>query len=120
MMKDKHKTRMKRLARKFCRRHNVYAEFDSSVANLIEHAYVSAYLICLHESRHKLSDFEQEIAKLKSIEQFQWSSNEDIRSQLKRSNEKLTKAKEVIKLLLWDSIKDVERAEQFLKEVDHV
>jgi hypothetical protein len=53
--KNEIKYRMKRLARKFCRRNNVYEEFDSSVGRLIEKAYSSAYLLCLHENKTKIN-----------------------------------------------------------------
>lgn len=48
--KSEIKYRMKRLARKFCRRNSVYESFDNSVGKLIEKAYLSAYLLCLHEN----------------------------------------------------------------------
>lgn len=51
MTREEIKYRMKRLARKFCKRNKVYEEFDSSVGKLIEKAYISAYLLCLHESQ---------------------------------------------------------------------
>lgn len=52
MTRDEIKYRMKCLARKFCKRNNVYKEFDSSVGKLIEKAYISAYILCLHESKN--------------------------------------------------------------------
>ena len=52
MTREDIKYRMKRLARKFCKRNKVYEEFDSSVGKLVEKAYISAYLLCLHENQH--------------------------------------------------------------------
>lgn len=67
---------------------------------------------------------EAENAELKSVADFQTSSNMDRYFQLKRSKEKLTKAKELIEDMYYripasysDYFKDVmERAKQFLKE----
>jgi hypothetical protein len=59
------KDRMKHLARKFCRRNNVYTEFDSSVGKLIEKSYLSAYLLCLHENKNKIAELEAQVEKMK-------------------------------------------------------
>jgi len=63
--KDEIKSRMKHLARKFCRRNNVYEEFDNSVGKLIEKSYLSAYLLCLHESKNKIAELETQIEEMK-------------------------------------------------------
>ena len=70
----------------------------------------------------------KENAELKSIADFQTSSNMDRYFQLKRKKEQLTKAKEIIKVLLdtqsqldpyRDIFKDrILKAEQFLSEVE--
>ena len=65
MNKEEIKSRMKHLARKFCRRNNVYKEFDGSVGKLIEKSYLSAYLLCLHESKNKIAELEAQIEKMK-------------------------------------------------------
>lgn len=80
----------------------------------------------------RIAELEKENAELKSIADFQTSSNMDRYFQLKRSKEQLTKAKEIITNLvkfdtsykddeefqrkneLYDKI--LEEAEQFLKE----
>lgn len=67
MTKEEMKNRMKYLARKFCKRNNVYLEFDSSVGKLVEKSYLSAYLLCLHESKHKMTELEKENAEAKDI-----------------------------------------------------
>ena len=64
MTKEEIKSRMKHLARKFCRRNNVYKEFDCSVGKLVEKSYLSAYLLCLHESKNKIAELEAQIEKL--------------------------------------------------------
>lgn len=63
--KSEIKYRMKRLARKFCRRNDVYRSFDDSVGALVEKSYLSAYLLCLHENKNKIEVLEKEVAKLK-------------------------------------------------------
>lgn len=70
------------------------------------------------------ADATKENAKLKAIAEFQTSSNMDRYFQLKRSKERLTKAKEIIEELLkaLDGRSGFDedvfgRAEQFLKEV---
>lgn len=117
------KYRMKRLARKFCRRNNVYFCFDGSVAELIEKAYLSAYLLCLHENKHKRTELEKENEKLKKeieISQRCWQEQKNISLD---TNCKLHKAKELLKQWLQtskaggcDNINIVADTEQFLKE----
>lgn len=63
--KSKIKYRMKRLARKFCRRNHVYESFDGSVGELIKKGYLSAYLLCLHENKNRATELEKENAELK-------------------------------------------------------
>lgn len=74
----------------------------------------------------KVADLEKENAELRKIAQFQQSSNMDRGFQLQRSNEKLAKAKDIIKNLIGilefvdgeqtRELKTVKEAEQFLKE----
>lgn len=82
---------------------------------------------------NRIVRLEKENAELRKIAQFQQSSNMDRGFQLQRSNEELTKAKEIInncvhelQNILLHKIRNkeriasiLERAEQFLKEVDH-
>jgi len=65
--KSEIKYRMKRLARKFCRRNDVYRSFDDVVAKLVERAYLSAYLLCLHENKNKITELEAQIEQLQKI-----------------------------------------------------
>ena len=67
MTKEDIKSRMKHLARKFCRRNNVYKEFDCSVGKLVEKSYLSAYLLCLHESKNKIAELKERNAELKGM-----------------------------------------------------
>lgn len=62
--KAKIKYRMRRLAGKFCRRNRVEV-FTSCVRKLIEKAYLTSYLQCLHENKNKIAALEKENAKLK-------------------------------------------------------
>jgi len=62
--KSEIKYRMKRLARKFCRRNDVYRSFDGTVGELVEKSYLSAYLLCLHENKNKIAELEAQMEKL--------------------------------------------------------
>jgi len=134
--KSKIKYRMKCLARKFCKKNDVYRSFDSSVGELIEKAYFSAYLLSLHENKNKIADLEKENAKLKteykvlSCSVGDFGELQDKLEEEQRKNnglsDNLTKAKEIIKGLLdtqrrldpyRDIFKDrILKAEQFLKD----
>ena len=78
----------------------------------------------LKDTMNKVESILKENAELKSIADFQTSSNMDRYFQMKRSKEQLTKAKEIIgDLLLMAKVEHLERnyesveeAEQFLKE----
>lgn len=80
----------------------------------------------LKNALERIKELEKENAELKSIADFQTSSNMDRYFQLKRNKERLTKAKGIIQSFVWwhtgedrgsiDSNDLVERAEQFLKE----
>jgi hypothetical protein len=83
---------------------------------------------CVHVVTETIADLEKENAELKSIADFQTSSNMDRYFQLKRRKEQLTKAKEIIEnligllpdeVLCHDYYKRVyvDPAEQFLKEI---
>lgn len=61
------KYRIKRLAKKFCRRNDVDRRFGSSEENLIVKAYLSAYLLCLHENKHKRTELEKENVELETL-----------------------------------------------------
>lgn len=75
----------------------------------------------------KVNELEKENAELKSIADFQTSSNMDRYFQLKRSKEQLTKAKKIIENLLnafvsndffeEEELSAMEEAEQLLKEI---
>ena len=99
MTKEEIKSRMKHLARKFCRRNNVYKEFDGSVGKLIEKSYLSAYLLCLHESKNKISELEKKNATSKDL---------------------LLRFIKLVEFLNEGNVKEpiVAEAEKFLKEVD--
>lgn len=124
--KSEIKFRMKRLARKFCRRNDVYRSFDDSVGKLVEKSYLSAYLLCLHENKNKIAELEKENAELKK-QQFSlrnerntfFAQNEQYEKDLIDFNEHLTKAKELLHLFLdadtpLDMINAQRKAEQFL------
>lgn len=141
--KSKVKYRMKRLARKFCRRNSVYNYFDSCVWELIEKAYLTSYLQCLHENKHTIVKLERKLEQAEkdlSDYQFNYPTIKELQkenAELKTDNafyekacegatmmyEHLTKAKELIKKFLdansnLDMINAQRKAEQFLKEID--
>ena len=64
--KSEIKYRMNSLARKFCRKNDVYESFDGSVGKLIEKAYLSAYFLCLHENKSRVSELEKENVELQN------------------------------------------------------
>ena len=128
--KSKIKYRMKHLARKFCRRNDVYERFGGTVVgDLIEKAYFSAYLMCLHENKHKIEELKKE-SDFYHIEKGNYKA--DFFRQViatNKVNRNLTKAKEIITKLLQrtpdfkaNSFSDLlllnalSEAEQFLKE----
>lgn len=81
-----------------------------------------AYLAGAEPREKRIAELEKKNAELKSIADFQTSNNMDRYFQLKRSKEKLNKAKEIIEKLISQNRKewvysDVrEEAEQFLEE----
>lgn len=124
MTKDEIKARMKHLARKFCRRNDVYRSFDSSVGKLIEKAYLSAYFLCLHEGKHKITKLEKENAELKVDNAFYEKACEGaamMREQLTKAKELLNEFMRISKASDEDFEHDyselIGEAEQFLKEV---
>lgn len=91
--KKKIKYRMRQLARRFCRRNNVYEKFDGSVGELIEKGYFSAYLLCSHENKQRMTFLEKTNAELrKRIGVYQIGMSEEI----EKRDVKLTKAKELL------------------------
>lgn len=100
---------------------NMIAEWQEQYKQLIED---------LDNSKKRIAELEKENAELKEemkakqvvLNDFK-SRVETVTDRFNKKSSQLTKAKEIIKLLLWDlrnrsyePVKDVEQAEQFLKE----
>lgn len=101
-------------------RENLRKSKQGSLCECYDEAFIKGYKL----SEKRIAELEKENTELKSITDFQTSSNMDRYFQLKRSKEQLTKAKKIIGNL-YPICKDnhcpnssvlMEQAEQFLKE----